>query len=371
MTTKNGGADARYEALTSPLRSAGRFTEANQEALLKEESEVLDGTTFKRRGSIPPRRGMQIIKAGDLMIVAGKTTPVFCSNSSAHFSCFMAMPYIGGFTTRDGQFYDEVRPGEIYLNQRYYGTSTIGYLSSLFFALDRKRLGRTMRTISGGESLASISPSVIIKNSRQQCGMTGSRKLWSLISLIDQLHGENTSIPACLGLDEQFYRLLSLTLLEAVGRFEKVQKHWAAAVKTWRNPFDDLVDYIRANAHLALTLTDLEAQSHYSARHLQAMFKEKLGVTPMQFVRRQKLSRAMEKLQTADWDDTVTTIARDCGYRFTSNFSTDFQREFGVKPSTVLRSSRKEEGGGAWCISKGQSRTNPPVLGRPELSSSV
>lgn len=135
----------------------------------------------------------------------------------------MAMPYIGGFTTRDGQLYDEVRPGEIYLNQSYYGTSTIGYLSSLFFALDRKRLGRTMRTISSGESLASISPSVIIKNSRQQCGMTGSRKLWSLISLIDQLHGENTSIPACLGLEETIYRLLSLGLLESAGRLERIE----------------------------------------------------------------------------------------------------------------------------------------------------
>ena len=63
----------------------------------------------------------------------------------------------------------------------------------------------------------------------------------------------------------------------------------------------------------------------------------------MQFVRRQRLSDAMEKLQTADLDDTVTTIARDMGYRYTSNFTNDFQRAFGVKPSAVLRSSR---GGG-------------------------
>jgi hypothetical protein len=31
------------------------------------------------------------------------------------------------------------------------------------------------------------------------------------------------------------------------------------------------------------------------------------------------------------------------GYRYTSNFTNDFQRAFGVKPSAVLRSSR---GGG-------------------------
>jgi hypothetical protein len=61
----------------------------------------------------------------------------------------------------------------------------------------------------------------------------------------------------------------------------------------------------------------------------------------MQFVRRQRLSVAMEKLQTADFDETVTDIARDIGYRYTSSFTTDFRREFGVNPSAVLRASRQ------------------------------
>jgi AraC-like DNA-binding protein len=45
-------------------------------------------------------------------------------------------------------------------------------------------------------------------------------------------------------------------------------------------------------------------------------------------------------LQTAKDDDTVTTIARDCGYAYTSNFTTDFRQQFGVTPSVVIRSSR-------------------------------
>jgi len=103
---------------------------------------------------------------------------------------------------------------------------------------------------------------------------------------------------------------------------------------------DNLVDYIGINSHQNLTLTDMEEQSHYSARQLQNLFREKFDCTPMQFVRRQRLSTAMEKLQTADWNDKVTSIGRDCGYRFTSNFSSDFHREFGVAPSVVLRASR-------------------------------
>jgi AraC-like DNA-binding protein len=48
----------------------------------------------------------------------------------------------------------------------------------------------------------------------------------------------------------------------------------------------------------------------------------------------------MERLETAGVNETVTNIARDCGYRYTSNFSTDFQREYGVAPSAVMRAAR-------------------------------
>lgn len=159
-------ADSEYDRLASPLKNAGQFIEAEQEELLSEERTILEGTSFKRRESRPPRRGTQTIRVGELTIIAGKTTPVLSCNSAAGFSCFMAMPFIGGFTTSDGPLYDEVSAGDIYFNQSYYGTSTIGYLSSLFFALDRKRLDRAMRTISGGESCNALATSLIIRDGR-------------------------------------------------------------------------------------------------------------------------------------------------------------------------------------------------------------
>ncbi len=52
----------------------------------------------------------------------------------------------------------------------------------------------------------------------------------------------------------------------------------------------------------------------------------------------------MEKLQAAGPGDTVTTIARDVGYGYTSDFTCDFQREFRVCPSVVLKASRSGKG---------------------------
>jgi AraC-like DNA-binding protein len=143
-----------------------------------------------------------------------------------------------------------------------------------------------------------------------------------------------------LSLDDQIYRLLALELFKAQGRLGTIQKRWKTRSKNWTEQVDNLVDYIRANSHLPLTLTDLEEASNYSGRQLQNLFREKFDCTPMQFVRRQRLQRAMERLENSGDGDTVTNIARDCGYRFTSSFSTDFQKEFGMSPSSVLRGSR-------------------------------
>jgi len=140
-----------------------------------------------------------------------------------------------------------------------------------------------------------------------------------------------------MGLSEQFYRALTIAILESRGEIENILKNQARRVNDRSETLDTLADYIRGNIRQNLTLTDLEEQSHYSARHLQNLFREKFNCKPMQFVRRQRLSSAMEKLQEGSWDDSVTSIARDCRYRFTSNFSSDFHREFGVAPSVVLK----------------------------------
>ena len=340
MAKNSNATDLRYNSLASPFKSIEDFVESDHEDLNREEGEILDGTTFTALGRVPYRRGVQVLRAGELNLIAGRTTPVQSTNSEDNFSCFFAMPFIGSFVTKETKGVTEVSAGDIYLNQNYSGPSTMGYLSSLFVALDRDRLSRTIRSISREETAETLKAPIKIKGGASKNGMVGTGKMWSLLFYIDNLHGEECGLPSYMGLDDQFYRLLSFALLEADDRLEKVRRHWATSFSDWKNPLDELVDYIQANSHLGLTLTDLEEQSHYSARHLQNLFKEKFDCTPMQFVRRQRLTSAMEKLQTADDDATVTSIGRDCGYRFTSNFTTDFHRQFGVTPSTVLRASR-------------------------------
>ena len=341
MINHNHRFDDRYESLISPLKSIRAFTESDEEALTKEEDECIQGRIFKRIGTRAYKRGTQILRAGDLDIVVGRTTPVQSKNTSEQCKCFLTMPFIGGFTTNEWHA-REVHSGDIHLDLNNYGTTTRSYSSTLFVTLDPRRLSSTIRTISGG-SPTSIDDQIVVKSKRRDPTSGGTSKVWRFIEFVDALNSEDQHLPSALGLSEQFYRLLSITLLENTEELAIAAERWKKRAQKWTNNLDDLIDFIRNNADQNLTLTDLEQLSHYSARHLQNLFKEKFDCTPMQFVRRQRLTTAMEKLQTADFDATVTSIGRDCGYRFTSNFTTDFHRQFGVTPSTVLRASR---GGG-------------------------
>ncbi|MFM7641266.1 MAG: helix-turn-helix domain-containing protein, partial [Cyanobium sp.] len=101
--------------------------------------------------------------------------------------------------------------------------------------------------------------------------------------------------------------------------------------------FDDLIDYIRANLDQPLRLSDLERRSHYSRRSLQYAFRNKLGSTPKQWIRQQRLQAAIDQLRNGDRSWSVQAVALRCGYRSLSLFSADFKRQFGLSPSQARR----------------------------------
>jgi hypothetical protein len=85
-----------------------------------------------------------------------------------------------------------------------------------------------------------------------------SRRLSGFFYYIDHLLGDSAYFAAGLGLDEQLYRLLAQSLIQSVGAIERVEKRWKFITDNWTTPMDELVDYIRSNVQMQLTLTDLE-----------------------------------------------------------------------------------------------------------------
>jgi len=164
-----------------------------------------------------------------------------------------------------------------------------------------------------------------------------AQEILGWLRYLDICHADSAPIASRLGLDDVLHRLVAClldpglltTAPEDLGRHRE---------RGGRSSFDELIDYIRANLDQPLRLSDLEARSRYSRRALQYAFREKLGTTPTQWIREQRLARAMEQLEgNPEQRLPVRTVALSCGYRHMGQFSTDFKRRFGVMPSEVRR----------------------------------
>ena len=330
----------KFASLSFPLRNMGEIYTLDPTTLFDNGKDFFGvGLHRSQRGWIKPRADASTLDIGTLKILATKTTPCTSVEEGRGFSTLSMPRYGDSHRYRDGNILQEIEPGDAHLSPRTGGIADVGCFSGIILQIDHSRLHRVIRVLGGDKDLIDLTQPYVLRGENHANQETGANLLWSCVSMIDQVAGENSYIAAGLSLDDQVYRCLAIALLKASKHSETAKRRWCSTQKNWTDRVDDLVDYICTNAHLNLTLTDLEEQCNYSARHLQNLFREKFNCTPMQFVRRQRLTLAMERLQGAGAGDTVTRIARDCGYRFTSNFSTDFHREFGVTPSTVLRGS--------------------------------
>jgi len=338
METRQQPLDAQLASLPLPIRSIGAALTLTPEKLMGEGRTFGGGHCSTQYSGTSPRVECSLIRLNEMLILSGRTTPIHAWEEDTGRSS-ITICYAGSPRYVDGRHRLVVGPGDVLVVPRNGGRISTGYLASINVPIEHSRLRRTLLAMKADAGWPLDQP-LAIQGSKPGSTRPSPGGLFEYFAFVDAMLSEHRYVAEALAMGEQIYRLFALALIQAFGASEAIQKRWASPRPNWTSAVDGLVDYIRANAHRPLSLTDLEEQSNYSARHLQTLFKEKFDCTPMQFVRRQRLSFAMERLESGDWDDTVTTIARDCGYRHTSNFSTDFQSEFGVSPSTVLRSSR-------------------------------
>lgn len=90
-----------------------------------------------------------------------------------------------------------------------------------------------------------------------------------------------------------------------------------------------------------IKLNDMSNVMCCSARALQYAFKRNFGLTPMQWVREEKLSIARLMLVRSTMKTTVTEIATALGFASTSKFSYYYKSRFGELPSDTLAFHRQ------------------------------
>jgi len=160
-------------------------------------------------------------------------------------------------------------------------------------------------------------------------------RLYRLMVFIHGLLLRQGGVPEALRLDDLLLRQIVEVLAPAL-----LTNHSAPDPADSDCAIDELVDWIHAHCHEAISLSDLEERSHYSRRSLQYAFKARFGCGPMQYLRRQRLWLARRRLEKHGGYRSVGSIASACGYLSLASFSRDFQHCFGMTPSRVLARRR-------------------------------
>lgn len=106
------------------------------------------------------------------------------------------------------------------------------------------------------------------------------------------------------------------------------------------------IDHIVRNLAQPLRLEDVASAACFSPFHFHRIFKALLGETLNEFVKRQRLERALYLMSHAP-KRSLTDVALDCGFSSSSDFSRSFKHRYGAAPSVfdleTFRNGRREE----------------------------
>ena len=94
-------------------------------------------------------------------------------------------------------------------------------------------------------------------------------------------------------------------------------------------------DYIKRNRTGEIRLSDLARVSLFSPWYAYRLFRDCLGLTPTEYIRKYRLTQAARQLRGGK--TRVIDAALDAGFSNVDTFTRAFYREFGLNPGDYLR----------------------------------
>ena len=94
-------------------------------------------------------------------------------------------------------------------------------------------------------------------------------------------------------------------------------------------------DYIEKNQTEEISLSDLAQASLFSPWYSYRLFRDCLGLTPTEYIRKYRLTQAAKQLRSGDVK--VIDAAMDAGFTNVDTFTRAFYREFGLNPSDYMK----------------------------------
>ena len=113
-----------------------------------------------------------------------------------------------------------------------------------------------------------------------------------------------------------------------------------ATVRTYKGGLSDFqlksaIDYIRSNLDAQLSLENIAAELNLSHYYFCALFKQSMGVSPWQYVIKQRVERAKELLKNREL--SIAEVAFACGFSNQSHLNKHFRFATGIAPGIYRR----------------------------------
>ncbi|EER9344705.1 TPA: helix-turn-helix domain-containing protein [Escherichia coli] len=91
-----------------------------------------------------------------------------------------------------------------------------------------------------------------------------------------------------------------------------------------------ILEWIEENISSGISVEDVVAISGYSRRYIHDIFKESLSMSPGQYIRKRRLSKAAVRLRLTN--QSATNIAHQLSFSSQQSFTKEFKKEFGYTP---------------------------------------
>ena len=101
-----------------------------------------------------------------------------------------------------------------------------------------------------------------------------------------------------------------------------------------------VVDYIHANLDKRITAGDLARAARLSRSRLCYLFKAETGIAPMQYLKRCRIEKARDLLESTPL--SVKEIRSSVGLSDRSHFTRGFKEAFGVTPFEYRRKNPED-----------------------------
>ncbi|WP_064503343.1 helix-turn-helix domain-containing protein [Cobetia amphilecti] len=101
-------------------------------------------------------------------------------------------------------------------------------------------------------------------------------------------------------------------------------------------------EHVNSTEPAPICIESLCRIAHVSQRTLRNSFTSILGISPMQFIRLNRLNQVRRRLCDSQSTSTVGQVASDWGFYHLGQFARDYRRLFGESPSSTLARYRRK-----------------------------